>query len=205
MSEEAGPPDYAELPLGRFLDLVASPEPSPGGGASAAVAVATAAALSAMAARFSTEYLADADARAERAERLRDEALPLARADAVAYGRVLGAYRTPRDVGEEERRSGIREALTEAADVPLSIAGIGAEVAGLSARLAEEGNPNLRGDALTAVVLAVAGVRAATKLVEINISAGGADDERLSRAAELLATAATAQEAVECSGTRGEG
>jgi formiminotransferase-cyclodeaminase len=38
-------PDYTELPLGCFLDMVASREPAPGGGASAAVAVALAAAL----------------------------------------------------------------------------------------------------------------------------------------------------------------
>ena len=192
--------DYLGLPLGGFLDLVASREPAPGGGASAAVAVALAAALTAMAARFSTEHLADADGLAGRAEGLRGEVVLLARADAVAYGRVLDANRAPRDVGEEERRQRIREALTEAADVPLSIAGIGAEVAGISARLAEEGNPNLRGDAVTAAVLAGAGVRAAATLVEINVSAGGADDGRLSRVAELRATAAAAQEAAEGAG-----
>jgi formiminotetrahydrofolate cyclodeaminase len=192
--------DYLGLPLGGFLDLVASREPAPGGGASAAVAVALAAALTAMAARFSTEHLADADGLAGRAEGLRGEVVLLARADAVAYGRVLDANRAPRDVGEEERRQRIREALTEAADVPLSIAGIGAEVVGISARLAEEGNPNLRGDAVTAAVLAGAGVRAAATLVEINVSAGGADDERLSRVAELRATAAAAQEAAEGAG-----
>jgi formiminotetrahydrofolate cyclodeaminase len=192
--------DYLGLPLGGFLDLVASREPAPGGGASAAVAVALAAALTAMAARFSTEHLADADGLAGRAEGLRGEVVLLARADAVAYGRVLDANRAPRDVGEEERRQRIREALTEAADVPLSIAGIGAEVVGISARLAEEGNPNLRGDAVTAAVLAGAGVRAAATLVEINVSAGGADDGRLSRVAELRATAAAAQEAAEGAG-----
>ena len=165
-----------------------------------AVAVALAAALTAMAARFSTEHLADADGLAGRAEGLRGEVVLLARADAVAYGRVLDANRAPRDVGEEERRQRIREALTEAADVPLSIAGIGAEVVGISARLAEEGNPNLRGDAVTAAVLAGAGVRAAATLVEINVSAGGADDGRLSRVAELRATAAAAQEAAEGAG-----
>ncbi|MDQ3377435.1 MAG: cyclodeaminase/cyclohydrolase family protein [Actinomycetota bacterium] len=192
--------DYLGLPLGGFLDLVASREPAPGGGASVAVAVALAAALTAMAARFSTEHLADADGLAGRAEGLRGEVVLLARADAVAYGRVLDANRAPRDVGEEERRQRIREALTEAADVPLSIAGIGAEVVGISARLAEEGNPNLRGDAVTAAVLAGAGVRAAATLVEINVSAGGADDGRLSRVAELRATAAAAQEAAEGAG-----
>jgi len=195
-------PDYLEQPVGRFLDLVASREPAPGGGASAAVAVALAAALTAMAARFSTEHLADADRLAGRADGLRAEVVLLARADAAAYGRVLDAQQVPRD-DEEARRRKIREALTEAADVPLSVAGIGAEVAGLAARLAGGGNPNLRGDAVTAAVLAGAGVRAAATLVEINVSAGGTDDGRLPRAAGLRATAAAAEEAVEGAGARG--
>ncbi len=192
-------PDYPGQPLGDFLDLVASREPAPGGGASAAVAVALAAALTAMAARFATEYLADAEGLAVRADGLRAEVVPLARADAAAYGRVLDAQQTPRD-DKEARRRKIREALTQAADVPLSVAGIGAEVAGLAARLAEEGNPNLRGDAVTGAVLAGAGARAAATLVEINVSAGGADEGRLSRAAELQAAAAAAQEAAEGAG-----
>ena len=197
-------PDYLEQPLGRFLDLVASREPAPGGSATAAVAVALSAALSAMAARFSTEHLADADELASRADGLRAEVVLLARADAAAYGHVLDAQRAPRD-DEEARRRRIREALTEAADAPLSVAGIGAEVAGLSARLAEEGNPNLRGDAVTAAVLAGAGVRAVAALVEINVSAGGDDGGRLSRAARLQATAVAAQEAAEGAGARGGG
>jgi methenyltetrahydrofolate cyclohydrolase len=189
-------PNYAELPLGRFVDMVASREPAPGGGASAAVAVALAAALTAMAARFSADHLADAETIADRAEELRNRVMPLAQADAAAYGRVLDAYRTPRD-DDEKRRRRIREALSEAADVPLSIAEVGVEVAGNAARLVEEGNPNLRGDAMTAAALAKAGVRAAATLVEINVSAGGADDDRLSRVDQLLATMAAAQEAVE--------
>jgi formiminotetrahydrofolate cyclodeaminase len=189
-------PNYAELPLGRFVDMVASREPAPGGGASAAVAVALAAALTAMAARFSADHLADAETIADRAEELRNRVMPLAQADAAAYGRVLDAYRTPRD-DDEKRRRRIREALSEAADVPLSIAEVGVEVAGNAARLVEEGNPNLRGDAVTAAALAKAGVRAAATLVEINVSAGGADDDRLSRVDQLLATMAAAQEVVE--------
>jgi len=198
-------PDYLGQPLGGFLDLVASREPAPGGGASAAVTVALAAALTAMAARFSTEHLADAGELAARADTLRGEVVLLARADAAAYGRVLDAQQVPRGVNEEGRRQRVREALTGAADVPLSIVGIGAEVAGNAARLAAEGNPNLRGDAVTAAVLAGAGTRAAATLVEINVLAGGADDGRLSRAAELRAMAATAQEAVEGAGARGGG
>jgi methenyltetrahydrofolate cyclohydrolase len=197
-------PNYAELPLGRFLDMVASREPAPGGGASAAVAVALAAGLTAMAARFSADHLADAETIAARAEELRNRVMPLAQADAAAYGRVLDAYRTPRD-DDEKRRRRIREALSEAADVPLSIAEVGVEVAGNAARLVEEGNPNLRGDAVTATVLAGAGVRAAATLVEINVSAGGADDDRLSRVDQLLATMAAAQEVVEGAEARSRG
>ena len=192
-------PDYLGQPLGGFVDLVASREPAPGGGASAAVTVALAAALTAMAARFSTEHLTDADELAARADELRAEVALLAGADAAAYGRVLDAYRAPGD-DEEPRRREIRDALTGAADVPLSVAEIGAEVAGLAARLVEGGNPNLRGDALTAAFLAGAGARAAAALVGINVSAGGADDGRLSRAARLQATAAAAQEAAEGAG-----
>lgn len=197
---ENAAPDYMEAPLGEFLDMVASREPAPGGGASAAVVVAIAAALSGMAARFSTEHLADADGLAGRADGLRGEVALLARADAAAYGRVLDAYRATRD-DEEARRHTIREALSEAADVPLSIAEIGTEVGGISALLAEDGNPNLRGDAVTAAALAGAGVSAATKLVEINISSG--DDERLSHAAELRAKAIAAWGVAEGAVARG--
>ena len=105
--EDAAMPDYLSLPLGRFLDLVASGEPAPGGGAAAAVAIALAAGLSGMAARFSAEQLADAPALADRADALRREVAPLARADAEAYGRVLTAYRLPREPDPETRRRSI--------------------------------------------------------------------------------------------------
>jgi formiminotetrahydrofolate cyclodeaminase len=157
-----------------------------------------------MAARFSADHLANAETIADRAEELRNRVMPLAQADAAAYGRVLDAYRTPRD-DEEKRRRRIREALSEAADMPLSIAEVGVEVAVNAARLVEEGNPNLRGDAVTAVALAKAGVRAAATLVEINVSAGGANDDRLSRVDQLLATMAAAQEVDEGAEARSRG
>jgi formiminotetrahydrofolate cyclodeaminase len=195
-------PDYTELPLARFLDMVASREPAPGGGASAEVAVARAPALTAMAARFSTEHLDDAGTVADRAEELRSRVMPLAQADAAAYGRVLDAYRIPRD--DEERRRKIREALSDAADVPLSVAEVGAEVAGNAGQLAAAGNPNLRGDAVTATILARAAVHAAATLVEINVSAGGADD-RLTRVNQLLAAMAAAQEDIQGAEARSGG
>jgi methenyltetrahydrofolate cyclohydrolase len=198
--EEAFVPDYLGLPLGRFMELVASREPAPGGGASAAVTVALAAALSSMSARFSTGHLVEAPALTERAEQLRSEVMPLARADAAAYGRVLESYRGQREGDKEGRRRKIREALSEAASVPLAVAEIGAELVGIAVRLVREGNPNLRGDAVVAALLAEAGVRAAAKLVEINVAAGGTDNGRLARASELVADAAAAQQAAKSGG-----
>ncbi len=182
------------------MELVASREPAPGGGASAAVTVALAAALSSMSARFSTGHLVEAPALTERAEQLRSEVMPLARADAAAYGHVLESYRGQREGDKEGQRRKIREALSEAASVPLAVAEIGAELVGIAVRLVREGNPNLRGDAVVAALLAEAGVRAAAKLVEINVAAGGADNGRLARASELVADAAAAQQAAKSAG-----
>ncbi len=143
MSDADSVPDYLELPVGSFLDLVAAGESAPGGGSAVAVSVALAAGLSSMAARLSTKQLTDAAGLAERAEDLRERVAPLARADAVAYGRVLAAQRA-----SDDHDGGVRAALSGAADVPLAVAEAGAEVARIAGRLASDGNPNLRGDAL---------------------------------------------------------
>jgi formiminotetrahydrofolate cyclodeaminase len=187
--------EYLDLPLRAFLDLVASGEPAPGGGSVAAVAVALAAGLSGMAARLSAGQLADADELADRADAARQRVAPLARMDAQSYARVLYAYRVP---DSETRSERVSDALSGAADVPLAVAEIGNEVAGIAARLVEEGNPSLKGDAIAAVLLAEAGVRAATVLVEINLSSANVEDDRLGRANDLVdKTAATARRATE--------
>ena len=188
-------PDYLDVSLGEFLDLVASDAPAPGGGSVAAIAVALAAGLSGMAARLSAGRFADAPELADRADASRRRVAPLAAADAESYGSVLAAYREP---DPETRKARARDALSGAADVPLAVAEIGNDVAGVAARLAEEGNPNLRGDALAAVFLAGAGVRAASALVGINLSSANVDDDRLRRANSLVdTTAATVRRATE--------
>lgn len=164
----------------------------------AAVAVALAAALSGMSARLSADQLADAPELADRADVSRRRVAPLARADAESYGCVLNAYREP---DSETRRERVREALSGATDVPLAVAEVGNEVAGIAARLVEEGNPNLEGDAMTAVLLAEVGVRAAVALAEINLSSANVEDERLGRANRLVdMTAATVRRAIQGDG-----
>jgi methenyltetrahydrofolate cyclohydrolase len=192
--EPPAAPDYLELPLGEFLDLVAAGAPAPAGGSVAAVAVSLAAGLAGMTARLSTNHLADAPDLTARADRLRKRAALLAREDAEAYGRFMAARRAKdADAGA---------ALSEAADVPLSVADIGAEVAGISARLMEEGNPNLRGDALAAVLLAESGTRAAAHLARINLALGDVGDGRTKRAEDLAEKAAASRRAAEDGGLR---
>ena len=69
----------------------------------------------------------------------------------------------------------------------MTIAEIALDVGSLAAELAEHGNPNLRGDAATAVLLAEAAVRSTANLVEINLGTREGD-ERIERARALVET-----------------
>jgi formiminotetrahydrofolate cyclodeaminase len=149
--------------VGELLDAVAARAPAPAAGAGAAIAVAVAAALAAKAARFSTGQLSEL---AADADRLRAEAVPLADADGEAYGAVLAATRLPRE--HPGRTEQLAVALAAATEIPLRIARIGSEVATLAGRLEDEGNPNLRGDAQAAALLADGAGQAAMALVRIN-------------------------------------
>jgi formiminotetrahydrofolate cyclodeaminase len=60
----------------------------------------------------------------------------------------------------------------------------------MAASLAERGNPNLRGDAVTGALLAEPAVRAGARLVAINLSAAGIEDDRLRCCEEFVAQAA---------------
>lgn len=180
---------YLELPLERFLEILAAREPVPGGGGAAAVSVALGAALAAMAARYSGSRLDDAGELASKADVLRATVQSLIEKDAAAYSRVLEIYRS-------DDRGGLSEALSAAADVPLSIAIAGAEVSELGVLIAEHGNPNLRGDAVTAVLLAESGACAAGLLVNLNLELAHIEDERRARSRDCVATAERARQRV---------
>lgn len=184
--------DFLGQRLAELLDEIASDKPAPGGGAVAAVVVAMAAGLVAMAARFSRQW-AEADEVVERADALRRRVAPLAPADAQAFEEVLTAMRLPNDLEPEVRNTAIGNALARAAEIPLEIAKEASEVAGLGALAAEKGNPNLRGDAVAAALLAEAGARVAANLVAINLGATR-DDVRNTHAREHVAAASAAVE-----------
>lgn len=183
--------EYLDGTLSGFIEELAAETPAPGGGSTAAVVTTMAAGLAAMAARFSREHWEGAAGAIAQAETLRARAAPLARADAEAYENVLAALRMPKDLEPEVRDSLLGEAFSRAAEVPLQIAAAAADVADLGAVLAEEGNPNLRGDAVAAALLAEAAARAAANLVEINLGTTEGD-ERVERARALAEAAGNA-------------
>jgi formiminotetrahydrofolate cyclodeaminase len=160
--------------LKEFLDAVPARTPAPGGGAVAAVVAALAAGLTAMAARFAPD---EWERRAEvvgRAEELRTRLEPLADADAEAYGAFMA-----------ERSA---EALERIVALPFELAEIAAELAGLAALVAAEGNPNVSGDAAAGADLAAAAASVAARLVAINAE----DDPRCGEARALAESAAAA-------------
>ena len=178
---------YADMPFEELLDTIAAETPAPGGGSVAAFVAEMAASLAAMAARFAHDWDGAAGAVAQ-AETLRHRAAPLTDADAVAYENVLTAMRMPQELEPEVRNTLIGETLSRAADVPLAIAECAASVAELAAEIAVCGNPNLRGDAAAAAILAASAARVAANLVEINLSTVEGDD-RVERAREIVRSA----------------
>jgi len=204
------PGSYLTMPVEEFLEALAAGTPAPAGGSAAALAVAQAAALCAKAARLSARQLT-----AERASQLTGEAegilaalTPLVDADALAYRGVIeqarlavAARRAAAAEAADEPRPGTRKdaaeieklaaALSAAAGVPMQVIEQAAQLAEIAAPLAAYGNPALRGDAVTAALLAQAGARAAATLVAVNL-ADSPDDPRPGRAFDLLAGIARA-------------
>jgi methenyltetrahydrofolate cyclohydrolase len=165
-------PNLSDAPFTQLLDDLADRTPAPGGGSAAAWATAIAAALVEMAAAFSDREV----------PALREQALALAERELSAYGPVLEAARLPKE--DPERRARLDQALSEAADSPLEIARLAAQVEELARDLVAHGNRTLEGDAGTAAELAGAARRAAARLVEINLSARP-DDPRAAEAKQL--------------------
>lgn len=176
---------YADLPFEELLDTIAAETPAPGGGSVAAFTTEMAASLAAMAARFAQGHWDGWAGALAQAEALRHRAAPLAEEDAVAYENVLTAMRMPKELEPEVRNTLIGETLSRAADAPLEIAACAVDVAELAAEIAISGNPNLRGDAAAAALLASSAVRVASNLVEINLSTVEGE-ERIARARALV-------------------
>lgn len=175
--------------LAALVQRVASTDPAPGAGPSLAWTGALAAALvemvSAIALRNEATNAAAIASRRDRAAALHAQLLELADHDVVAYSEVLSVLRRRDEPGHGGR---LREALSDAADPPLAIVEIAAEISSLAADAACEARGAVRGEAITAAVLAEAVVRAGAPLVDLNL-AGARLDPRRARVRELAALA----------------
>jgi formiminotetrahydrofolate cyclodeaminase len=182
---EAGSASLADSSLATLTDRVASADPAPGAGPSAAWTCALAAALVQMVSDVAIrKEPVDVDAAARRrdsAAALRAQALALADEDVAAYTEVIAVLRRREEPGHGSR---LREALSAAADPPLAIVEVAAEVTRLAADAALEARGAVRGEALTAAVLAEAVVRAGGPLVDLNLGSAP-EDPRRARVREL--------------------
>ena len=179
---------YADRTVSTLLRGVAAPDPTPGAGPTLAVTAAFAASLVEMVSAVTLRGADDGDAlraRAARAAELRERALELAEEDAVAYRGVMAVLRRRGEPGHGQR---LREALSAAADPPLRIVELAAEVARMAADAAQAARGGVRGEAITAAILAESVVRAGGPILALNL-AGSPDDPRRARAAELARAA----------------
>ncbi len=179
---------YADSRLGDVLDQVAKKQSAPGGGAVAAITASFAASLVAMAARYSTGRVEGSADVVTEAESMRLRAADLADEDARAYEAVIAARSGAGD-DSPGGRSHLHAALGRATAVPLEVAELAARTAQLAAPLAVDGTPDLRGDAMAAVLLAEAACRSAAHLVAVNVDAAGGDTGLVRRAETYVGTA----------------
>jgi formiminotetrahydrofolate cyclodeaminase len=183
---------FADRPLAEIVASVAARDPTPGAGPSLAWTCALAAALvemvSAVSLRQDPESPTAIEARRERAHALRLSALSLADLDAAAYGEVLAVQRRRDEPGHPQR---LRQALADAADPLVRIVQTAREVAELAAAAVADARGGIRGEAMTALVLAEGVARGGGPLVALNL-AGDPQDPRRALVSEAATAAADA-------------
>lgn len=178
-----------------FLGQLAARIPAPGGGATAALHAAQSAALVAMVARYSNGAKYDAELMAEvfaEADRLRDEALTLAEADAAAFGAVSAAYQLPKETTELQaaRSAAIAQALLGAARPPAAVIRTALRLIELTEELLPAGNRNV----ITDVAAAAEAARAAAVTARVNIEVNLRGIKDVADAAEVTAAAGLTDE-----------
>ncbi|HYQ11377.1 MAG TPA: cyclodeaminase/cyclohydrolase family protein [Gaiellaceae bacterium] len=177
------------LSLPALLEELAAPREVPGAGSALAVALAAAAAVVQMTARLSPESWAEAAGVAAQADSLRERAARLVDEDAEAYGRALEA-RAAVDEGQkpESRDWALGQVTAAAAEPPLDLARLAADVAELCAAAGPRVEVRVHADVAAAAALAAAVARGARELVAVNLTALPGDG-RIEEADRLVAVA----------------
>lgn len=182
----------AGLSLPALLEELAAPREVPGAGSALAVALATAAAVVQMAARLSPDSWADAAGVAAQAESLRDRAAKLVDDDAEAYRHALEARAAADEAVQPEQRDwALGRVTAAAAEPPLALARLAADLAELCAAAGARVEPRVHADVAAAAALAAAVARGARELVATNLTALP-DDPRIEEADRLADAAADA-------------
>jgi methenyltetrahydrofolate cyclohydrolase len=186
----------------QWLSDLASDAPTPGGGGASALTAAASAALISMVCNLSigrpryAEHEQLLTGVLRQATERRELALSLARADADAFHTVLAAYQLPRGSEDEQRdrAQAIQAALAGAAEVPLRVAAVAADLIRLAGDISGRSNPNVLSDVAVAAVLARAALDSAVVNVEVNLAGLDDGEQRAGLAGQLAShTAAAAQ------------
>jgi formiminotetrahydrofolate cyclodeaminase len=160
------------LPLPALLEELAAPREVPGAGSALAAA--------------------DAAGVAAQAEALRERAVQLVDEDAEAYRLALEARAAADEAAKPEQRDWTLGQITAAAaEPPLALVRLGADLAELCAAAAGRVEPRVHADVAAAAALAAAVARGARALVAANLTAL-AGDPRVEEADRLVAAAEAA-------------
>jgi formiminotetrahydrofolate cyclodeaminase len=180
------------LSLPALLEELAAPREVPGAGSALALALATAAAVVQMAARLSPDSWPDAAGVAAQAESMRERAVRLVDDDAEAYRRALEARAAADATAKPEQRDwSLGQVTAAAAEPPLALARLAADLAELCAAAGDRVEPRVQADVAVAAALAAAVARGARELVAVNLTALP-DDPRVREATKLAAGAEAA-------------
>lgn len=166
----------------------------------AARAAELAASLAAAAADHSRERWPEAGGARAQAQALERRAVQLGEhgAEAYAAAREALAHRGHgAGSGDQAKRDWqLGVAVEQAAEAPLGLAAIGADIAELAREIALRADDQVRDDAVVAAMLAAAAARAGARLVQINLAVGQQQPAMLAqRYAEAAAAAVASAEA----------
>lgn len=177
------------LSLPALLEELAAPREVPGAGSALAVALAAAAAVVQMAARLSPDSWVDAAGVAAQADALRERAAHLVDEDAEAYRRALEARAAADEKARPEQRDwSLGQITAAAAEPPLALARLAADLAELCTAAGARVEPRVHADVAAAAALAAAVAGGARELVAVNLTALPGD-VRIEEADRLVAAA----------------
>ena len=174
------PERHLDLTLAEWLAELSVAWPAPASGSTLAYAVASAAALLVKSAHMSVNE----EGSAAQASALLERAAELVQRDADAYEQALAVRATVTELPTEKQDWEVGRAYAAAAEPPLEIARIAADVAELAATLVTGVDARVEADATAAAFLAAGAARGAVALVAANLTATH-DDPRIAEAERL--------------------